>query len=245
MYRLIIEENKCIVEVSENLSVAELKRLHSKINKGIEIKKVDTITLDQSKMLWAIFRDLGDLIGYTKEELREILENTYCTEKKIEYFSLSPNKKNCASKDIATDFITWVIEWSLNQGYNLIIYEGKGTNKQIRGAREIVPSIKRYVVACLRNKVCAVCGKREADLHHEPPLGIPYELDDGLQTGFIPLCREHHSARHNTSWEDFKNKWHIENIWLNPTMVLELKKVYPGHFKNFKKENYLGGNSEK
>ncbi|MGL4903598.1 MAG: putative HNHc nuclease, partial [Cetobacterium sp.] len=84
----------------------------------------------------------------------------------------------------------------------------------------------------------AVCGRIEADLHHTPALGVPYEQDTGLLTGFIPLCREHHSLAHSIGLTEFENRYHLQGVWLNPTMIMELKKVYPGHFKAFKKENY-------
>lgn len=243
MYRLVFENDRAILEVNENMSVAELKKLHSKLNKGIEIKKVDTISDEQMKMLWCIFKDLGELIGYTKEELREELENKYCSEKKIEYFSISPNKRNCASKEIATDFITWVIEWSIKEGYNLIIHEGKGQNRRTRGAREICPDINRYVIACLRSKVCVVCGKMGADLHHADNVNSigGYEFDDGLKTRFMPLCREHHSLAHSIGQKEFDSRYHLNGVWLNPTLVMELKNIYPNHFCAFKKENYSGG----
>lgn len=238
MYRLVFEDDRAILEINENMSVVELKKLHSKLNKGIEIKKVDTISDEQMKILWCIFKDLGELIGYTKEELRELLQNKYCSEKKIEYFSISPNKRNCASKDIATDFITWLIEWSINQGYNLILHIGKGPNKKFKSAKDICPDISRYIIACLRNKVCAVCGRSNADLHHTPALGVPYEQDTGLLTGFIPLCREHHSLAHSIGLIEFENRYHLQGIWLNPTMVIELKKVYKNHFKAFTIDNF-------
>lgn len=238
MYRLVFENDRAILEVNENMSVAELKKLHSKLSKGIEIKKVDTISDEQMKMLWCIFKDLGELIGYTKEELREELENKYCSEKKIEYFSISPNKRNCASKDIATDFIAWIIDWSIHQGYNLILHIGKGPNKRLKSTRDICPDISRYIVACLRNKVCAVCGRIEADLHHTPALGVPYEQDTGLLTGFIPLCREHHSLAHSIGLNEFENRYHLQGVWLNPTMIMELKKVYKNHFRAFQVEKY-------
>ncbi|MCQ9627539.1 hypothetical protein HS141_11430 [Cetobacterium somerae] len=240
MYRLVFENDRAILEVNENMSVAELKKLHSKLSKGIEIKKVDTISDEQMKMLWCIFKDLGELIGYTKEELREELENKYCSEKKIEYFSISPNKRNCASKDIATDFIAWIIDWSIHQGYNLILHIGKGPNKKLKSARDICPDISRYIVACLRNKVCAVCGRIEADLHHWDNVNSigGYEFDDGLKTRFISLCREHHNLFHAIGEKDFENRYHLQGVMLNPSLVFSLKKIYKNHFKAFDEKNY-------
>lgn len=238
---IIEEKGKLKIYFPYDKNISEIKNILGKIkNQEIEVVRTDRITFDQLKILWAIFKDLGDLIGYTREEMRELLENEYCTQKKIEYFSISTSKKTSCSKEVATDFITWIIEWAINQGYNLILHIGKGPNKKFKSARDICPDINRFVIACLRNKVCAVCGRIEADLHHWDNANSigGYEFDDGLKTRFISLCREHHNLFHAIGEKDFENRYHLQGVWLNPTMVMDLKKVYSGHFKAFKKENY-------
>lgn len=238
----IIEEmGKLKIYFPHDKNFNEVKNILKKLkNQEIEIVRTDRITLEQSRLIWVICYELGELIGYNREEMRELLENEYCIEKNIEYFSISTSKKTSCSKETATDFITWIIEWSINQGYNLIIHDGKGINKRIRNSKDICPDINRFVIACLRNKVCAVCGKIEADLHHWDNVNSigGYEFDDGLKTRFISLCREHHNLFHAIGDKDFENKYHLQGVWLNPTLVMELKNIYLGHFKNFKKENF-------
>lgn len=242
MYRLVFENDRAILEINENMSVAELKKLHSKLSKGIEIKKVDTISDEQMKMLWCIFKDLGELIGYTKEELREELQNKYCSEKKIEYFSISPNKRNCASKEVANDFIGWIIDWSIYQGYNLILHIGKGPNKKFKSARDICPNITRYEIACLRNKTCAKCGSKEnVTIHHHDTVASTvsnYDKDDGLQGRMMSLCGRCHALAHTMSKEEFENRYHLQGVMLNPSLVFSLKKIYKNHFKAFDEKNY-------
>ncbi|MGL5778783.1 putative HNHc nuclease [Cetobacterium sp.] len=234
-----IKNNVCTLKISNNLNQKQLKKLKIFLqNCNWKIETVQTLSLEQMKLAHILLKELGELIGYTGQEMRVLLQNEFCKSREISYFSLSPSKINAASKEIAKDFITYIIEFAVLNGYNLILHEGYGEKRTLKSAREVCPDIQRMVLACLRTKTCIVCGKINSDLHHEPPLGTEYELDDGLQTGFLPLCREHHNERHNTSWEEFKNKWHLENMWLNPNLIMELKKVYPGHFKAFKKENY-------
>ncbi|MGL5428954.1 MAG: putative HNHc nuclease, partial [Cetobacterium sp.] len=112
--------------------------------------------------------------------------------------------------------------------------------KTFKSTRDICPDIQRYTIACLRNKVCAICGRVGADLHHWDNVNSigGYEFDDGLKTRFMSLCREHHNLFHSIGEKDFEKRYHITGVWLNPTMVMDLKKVYSGHFKSFKKENY-------
>ena len=92
--------------------------------------------------------------------------------------------------------------------------------------------------------MCAICGKihdeyNSVELHHWKSVASAvgtYDNDDGLSTPFMSLCTFHHSEFHNTGIESFKNKYHIEGVWLNDRLVIDLKKVYPNHFKGFKED---------
>lgn len=96
---IIEEQGKLKIYFPHDKNFNEIKSILGKIkNQEIEVVRTDRITLDQLKMLWSIFKDLGNLIGYTREEMRELLENEYCTQKKIEYFSISTSKKTSCSK---------------------------------------------------------------------------------------------------------------------------------------------------
>lgn len=236
---IIEEEGKLKIYFPHDKNISEIKEILERLkNNEIEVVRTDRLSIDQAKLIWVLCREYGELVGYDKEEMREVLQNEFCSKKGLEYFSISTMKKDSCSKETATEFIQFIIEHSIEQGFNLLIYEGYGENRKVRSLRSVVPDIQRMIIARLKTKTCIICGVH-ADLHHEPPLGTNYELDDGLQTGFLPLCRYHHSERHNMSWEDFKKKWHVENVWLNPNLIVELKKVYPNHFKNFREENYI------
>lgn len=239
---LIEEGGEIKLFVPSNKSLKEIYSLINKIqNSEINVIKVDRLSLEQSKLIWVLCKEYGDLVGYEREEMREILENEFCSNREIEYFSISPFKKEACSMEVATEFIQFIIEHSIKQGYNLIIHEGKGENKKIRHSREVVPDIRRYVIACLLEKRCAVCGKLcDIELHHWDSVASigGYDRDDGLQTRFISLCGEHHSQFHTIGEKEFSNRWHIEGVWLSVNLVKELKKIYTGHFKAFNEENY-------
>lgn len=94
---------------------------------------------------------------------------------------------------------------------------------------------ERYIYKMLSKRKCAVCGKY-ADLHHSPALGVPYEQDDGFQTGFLPLCREHHSMAHNMGLNIFNDKFKLTPYKMKNNNDVEFfKKIYKNHFKGFKK----------
>lgn len=196
---------------------------------------VQKLSIDQMKLIWILCSEYGELIGYEREDMREILQSEFCSKREYEDFSISPRKNNACSMDIATEFIQFIIEHSVNAGYHLILHEGTGSNKSKRSARYVIPDIRRWVLAHLLNKKCCICGKA-ADLHHEPSLGsIGYEHDTGLLTGFLPLCRSHHTERHNTEWEVFKNKYHVQEVWLTENIIENLLDVYKNHFKAYRK----------
>lgn len=205
-----------------------------------EVEPVQRLSLDQMKMIFALCRDYSEILGYEAEELRELLKAEFCIKNCVEDFSCSPYKRNAATMKVATEFIQFIIEHALNlTGCTLKVVEGHGKNRIVRSAREIVPDIRKYVIACMRNKVCCVCGAKlendiMIDLHHSPALGVPYEQDDGKQTGFMSLCREHHTMAHNIGLKEFENYYHLQPVWLSDNLIIELKKIYTNHFKAFK-----------
>ena len=207
-----------------------------------EVTPVQKLSLDQMKMIFALCRDYSDVLGYEPEELRKILKAEFCYENCIQDFSCSPYKRNACSMEVATKFIQFIIEHALNlEGCVLNIVEGHGKNRTVKSARNVVPDIRRYIIACMRSKVCCVCGAKVEndiiiDLHHSPALGVPYEQDDGKQTGFMSLCREHHTQAHTMGLKAFEEYYHLQPVWLSDNLIVELKKIYTNHFQAFKEE---------
>lgn len=230
------EENGNInLYVPSNKNLKDIYNLITKLQKSeINVIKVDRLSLDQSKLIWVLCGEYGELLGYEREEMRYILENEFCSSREIEYFSISPFKKNACSIEIATEFITFIIEHSIREGYNLIIPEGKGEKRTYKHSRDICPDIRRYILACMLNKVCCVCGKRiDIDLHHSPALGVSKDQDDGKKTGFMTLCREHHTLAHGMGLKEFEKLFHLQPVWLSDNLIKELKKIYYWHFQAF------------
>ena len=96
----------------------------------------------------------------------------------------------------------------------------------------------KYVYVKLKYKRCAICNKGSVDLHHWDNVSSigGYEYDDGMKTRFMSLCREHHNEFHNIGEKAFEEKYKIRGIYLSEKNVVELLKIYPGHFKAFKKK---------
>ena len=195
----------------------------------IKVIPVKKLTQAQNRLIHVLLKQFGEEIGYTLIEIKELMK---------EQFAISTDRMDFSTArcdmETANEFISFIIEQAMELGINLYIL-GKHDNRY-RHILEIDNITQRYVIACLKNKTCAICGRSEADLHHYNSVASigGYEFDDGLKTPFLPLCRLHHSEFHAIGKTDFENKYHIQGIWLNEQLVKELKKVYKNHFKAFK-----------
>ena len=207
-------------------------------NSNKEFVITHKLSIDQMKLIWVLCTELGELIGYERDDMREIIQSNFCASREYEDFSISPRKNNAATMEIASEFTQYIIEFAIEEGYNLILHEGHGENKTKKHMREVVPDIRRYVLACLLNKKCAICGTtHNIDLHHWDTANSigGYKKDDGLKTRFISLCRSHHTLFHSLGENEFKNRYHLEGIMLSENIVNHLKKnkIYGNHFKAF------------
>ena len=240
-----IDREKMLIKIiyPTNSPIKKLVEYEKELNNyPIKIIPQNTITDEQMKLLYVLFKQYGEELGYTLVEMKELLKEMFCFDQEIGDFSLSPYKKNPLTKDQATEFIQFVVENAIQNGINLYIKDTKqGTVKHIR---KIVPDIQRYVIKCLKTKICAVCGDfHDPDNNHIIELDHwdnvneigGYEFDDGLQTRFISLCHKHHAEKHNIPKKEFIEKYHLQPVWLNEQLVYELLDKYPNHFKLFRK----------
>ena len=71
---------------------------------------------------------------------------------------------------------------------------------------------KKYL-EYIREKPCLVCGKMPCDPHHMEAVGMGGANRDGYKDySCIPLCRTHHTERHNMGNNGFEARYNI-NIW--------------------------------
>ena len=201
----------------------------------IKVIPVKKLSQAQNGLIHVLLKQFGEEIGYTLIEIKELMK---------EQFAISTDRMDFSTArcdmETANEFISFIIEQAMELGINLYIL-GKHDNRY-RHILEIDNITQRYVIACLKNKTCAICGKKhneynEIQLDHYDTVANTvgtYENDDGLHGRFLPLCSYHHFEKHSKSLKDFENKYHIQGIWLNEQLVKELKKVYKNHFKAFK-----------
>ena len=206
----------------------------------IKVIPVKRLSKAQNGLIHVLLKQFGEELGWTMQDMKEYQKEQFALSRDLEKFSTA----NC-DMEMANDFIAFIIEQALENEINLYVLN-KHDNRY-KSILKVDKTTERYVIACLRAKTCAICGRKGSDLHHWNTIASAvgtYENDDGLKTPFMSLCRIHHNEFHDKGQKEFEEKYHIEGVWLNPQLVYELLGVYPNHFKLFRKrlkEGYYRG----
>lgn len=234
-----IIDDKIIITVAVEKVTTGLKEEMEEIlnNYPIEVIPVKRLSAAQNAFIHVLFKQYGEELGNTMIEQKEIMKEQFAIDYDLVEFSTS----RC-DMQLANEFISYMIEHAIFNDINLYIMNKR--DRRVRHVLEIDNITQRYIIACLKKKMCAICGKvhgeyNSIELHHWKSISSAkgnYKHDDGLSTPFISLCTAHHSEFHDIGIETFKNKYHIEGVWLNEKLVAELKKVYKNHFKAFREE---------
>lgn len=159
-----------------------------------------TITSVQRRKAYATLRDMSDWTGYPPEQMKELMKYFYIEQTGGDYFSLS----DC-TVDTAREFITFLIEFSLENGIHL-------TDLAIHRTDDI----GKYLYYCLKHKKCAICG-RDGEIHHVDTIGMGNDrrtLDDSGHRK-ICLCRRHHTEAHTIGMQAFEEKYKVYGIIYN------------------------------
>jgi len=157
--------------------------------KGSTIKIEESYSERQLKFVHAMFGDIADQTGYTKNEVKDMLK------KKAEVDSVATIDAEGMDRliDITLEFVK----------ENDITLNVK-TVEQMEA--------EQHVDLCVYKKVCLICGK-PADTHHVDKIGMGRErkavdkANPNLKK--LPLCREHHSELHSTDTYTFRNLYHL------------------------------------
>ncbi len=238
--------NKIVLTVAVEKVLPGLKEEMEEIlnNYPIEVIPVKKMSEAQNGLIHVFFKQFANEKGWEMPDMKNFLKEAFGLAYDIFDF-----KTSTCDMQLANEFIAFIIEFAINWDVNLYIMNKK--DRSTRHILEIDNITQRYVIACLKKKMCAICGKihdeyNTVELHHWKSISAAkgtYENDDGLSTPFISLCTQHHSEFHNIGIESFKNKYHIEGVFLNPQLVFDLLGTYTNHFKLFKrkyKEGFYG-----
>ena len=80
------------------------------------------------------------------------------------------------------------------------------------GSQDLKLSSKKYL-EYIRKQPCLVCGSQPCDPDHLEARGMGGANRDGKKDySCVPLCRYHHTERHNTGNNYFESRYAI-NLW--------------------------------
>lgn len=166
--------------------------------KEVEITMLDSRPLSerQRKSCYAMLREIAEWSGYGADEVKDIFKFNFVASlvEDMQKFSLSN-----APMSLVAAFQTFLARF--------IISHDVPTRRPML---EYVDDVDDYVLACLTQKKCVICGKK-ADLHHVETVGMGRDMDEIIHEGMevLPLCREHHSEIHTIGRDTFLKKYHL------------------------------------
>ena len=155
------------------------------------------ISENQRKKIYALIRDIANYIGDSVDNTKENLKIEFLQGSEYDMFSLS----NCSS-ELAGEFIDFLINFAFENGVPMAEHPFKRAD-----------DIERYLAACLRHRICCVCGQ-PGEVHHVDAIGMGRnraEADDSWNRK-ICLCRRHHSEAHTIGMAAFEDRYYVHGI---------------------------------
>ncbi|WP_179395025.1 putative HNHc nuclease [Lacticaseibacillus absianus] len=185
---------------------------------AVEIEDGRSISPDQRRKIWALIGDYADYTGYDPIEMEAWVKVYYMADTGRDYFSIS----SCSMSQ-ASDFLNYVISFGFK-------YEIPWKLKHM----DEIPSAYPLMMQCLKHRMCVICGKH-ADIDHEPPIGSGRDRTqiDNRRYKFFPLCRTHHSLRHEMGIDAFMDFYHIKPVKLDEETLISLKLNSRAQFDRF------------
>lgn len=167
------------------------------IDSAEEVERLKQITPDQRKKIYATIKDIATYIGDDTESIKNNLKIEFVQNSQYEMFSLS----NC-SNELASDFIEFLINFAFENGVPMKEHPLKR-----------VDDVDRYLLACIRHRVCCVCGRR-AEIHHVDVIGMGRDRKtyDDSKHRKMALCRQHHTEAGQIGQDVFDEKYHVYGV---------------------------------
>ena len=179
------------------------------------------ITVDQRKKIFALFNEIAEYLGYTQVNVEEILKIRFIEQMNNPvWFSFS----DC-SIEIAKQFLEYEITFCIQ---NEIPFKTKLMDE--------IQQSYALRVQLLKNRICFVCGKKNADVDHVDTIGIGRNRRETNQNGMHvwTLCRKSHQERHKIGVKSFAQKYQIKPVKLTPELIKYLKLANERSFDNEK-----------
>lgn len=166
------------------------------------------ISPDQRKKAWALINDFADYTGYLSQEMEQLMKVEYMVRSGANWFSLA----DC-SVSTAAAFITCLLDWGFEHDIPWTLKTW-----------DMIPTDYHLTLQCLLHRKCIICGK-PADVDHVTTVGMGNNRNhiDNRGRYFLPLCRIHHTIRHEMGVTSFTNMYHIKPVKLDDETIKVLK----------------------
>ena len=182
-------------------------------NVTVHLEEKDEISNQQRKLLFALWRDYEKYTGVPLDAVEAWFKYEYMLERDLDH--LPSVSRGSMDKDTATDFITFTLEYFLNEGIPF------AQQDWYKGA-----DVNRVCYAMLANRICFVCGKEHSDVHHMvgSTVGSGNNRNEVNHIGrmVVCLCREDHSAMHQLGEKEFMDLNVFVPIKLNAELAYKL-----------------------
>lgn len=180
--------------------------------KEAEVRLLDgrSISYEQRKKIYALFRDISNYTGYIPDEVKQIMKADFIARYGVPEFSL-------ATVDMTTAymFIEHLVYFCL--------FHGIPCRDSLL---EYAPDISRYVYLCLLLKKCCISGKR-AELHHVDHVGMGRNRNEITHIGMraMPLSRKYHNEVHQIGQKSFEEKYHVYGVKIDKLIASKYKQI--------------------
>ncbi|NVO88918.1 hypothetical protein HWN39_10550 [Lactobacillus rhamnosus] len=215
-----IRGNQVTVDLDEPINRLRVSQLADGCQPSVSLDIADgrSISPDQRKKIFAMIGDYADFTGYEPEEMEAWLKWFYQAKTGIGNLSMATMSKEQANK-----FLTFVIDFGFENG---IPWKTKHLDS--------IPSSYPLIMQCLKHRMCVICGKH-ADIDHEPPIGSSGNRHniDNRRYKFLPLCRIHHTIRHQIGIDSFMSLYHIKPVKLDDPTLISLRLNTQTQFDQF------------
>ncbi|MEX6346764.1 putative HNHc nuclease [Staphylococcus ureilyticus] len=174
------------------------------------------ITDKQRRKVFAMIRDIFNHYGQPMDYLRYMFQKQLEFMKGYEPISLS----NC-SRQQASELIELILDFIFAN--NIPIH---------KATSELMSNDKYFVYKSTINRICVVCGSKNADLAHYQAVGRGRNRNkiDHYGNKVLALCRKHHTEQHQIGMDSFNKKYHLTDSWLE--VDEKLNKMLKGERSN-------------
>ena len=158
------------------------------------------ITDKQRRKVFAMVRDIFNHYGQPMDYLR------YMFQKQLEFLhGYEPISLSNCSRRQASELIELILDFVFTHDIPM----NKSTS-------DLMSNDKYFIYKSTINRICVVCGAKNADLAHYQAVGRGRNRNNIEHYGnkVLALCRNHHTEQHQIGMNTFNSKYHLHNSWI-------------------------------